>query len=442
MRSGVAPKLYVVNMFDFFWANGNVTISSQVTSDATIETKYLVVSGNEGDTTLTVESTSPLTIANLYSNSLAGIIEYNDNSVDLVSMLVSGGNLTVYPPLKANVTNGKIYSLAYGIHLSSAGYRYYTDCFYRMNRKYARKQTALAQYNPQDWANAGTNPLTKIGSFWWGRGQENVVNSSRRVIEHGTVDYLNMSFVTGATPQSPKGFEWQQTLNGQSGYFEMYIGGRDATAQAAELAVGLEFTIEWYLDGVLTETIVKKTKRFEPIRFDFGGAQTGKVRMTVTSGESTYNAFLSQATWWVTDETDGAIFNPRGLPLLYMDSWGTYHDDAVEGELSSLLSADGGSGVVANNSQGSTTSAWAMSNFSDKVLSVNPRYMISDFQINDINTSVSVTDYISNMETLINLALTNEISPVILLSAHNTGGGNYSKYTFPLLAALATQQGS
>jgi len=430
----VNPEPYIVNMFDFFWANGTNSLSSKVTDYATIETQYLIVSGSEGDTTLTIDEESPIAIGDLYSKSLAAVMEYDDESVDLVSLLVVDNALTIYPPLKTDVTAGKIYSLAYGIHLSAAGYRYYTDSFYGMNRKYARKKKALAQYNPFD--SATTNPLTKVGSYWWGAGSGNLSNNNLRSFAHVTTNYLNLSFVTGATEQAPKGFEWQQNLGGKSGYFEMYIGGLDTTGDA-EFTAGLEFNIEWYLDGVLTETYVKKQKKAEPVRFDFSGAQTGKIRLTVTGGASTYQAHLSQATWWLTDETDGCMFDDYKVPCLFMDSWGVYHDNTTAVELATLLTTDSGmAGYVVNNSLGSKTSAWGVENFYAKVWAEHPSYMITDFQINDINTGVTKAEYITNMKNLLSASVANGIIPVYLGSAHNNSGGNYSAYTFPLIAAL------
>lgn len=425
----------IVNMFDYFWANGAVSLGAAVDSDTTVNTKYLLISGNQTDTTLTVDPLSPLAIADVGSGPRAGIIEYDNGDVDLVSVLVSDGALTIYPGLKTVVNNGKIYSLANGIHLSAAGYKYYADCFYRSSRRYSRKKEAIAQYNP--FTSVTPNPLTKIGTFWWGKGQRNVCNSTFRVISNGMSDFLNLSFVTGATAQSPKGFSWEMDVTGKNGYFEMYIGGRDNTPMNAELGAGLEFNIEWYLDGVLKETVIKKTKRIEPIRFDFSEATTGKVRLFVTSGESNFEAHMTQATWWVTDDKDARIFNVKKVPLMFMDSWGVFHNNATQTELQALLAADRGTGVVINNSVGSTTSAWGVSNFDSKVLAEHPDYMISDFQINDISTGITVADYIQNMKSLINSSLSNGIIPVMLMSAHNTTLAIYSKYTFPFIASLA-----
>lgn len=420
----------IVNMRDWFWANGNGFLSSKCNSDDNAESFFLVVSGNKDDTVLTVSPGSPLAISDLYTDARASVIEYNDGSVDLCSVYVDNGDLTVYPPLKANVTDGKIYSVSVSIHLTKAGYKYYTQCFVNADRMYSSKKKVIAQYNPYDWANAGTNPLTKIGSFWWGKGTENVVNGNYRAIEHGTAEYLNCSFVTGATVGSPKGFSWEVTLDNKSGYFEMYIGGRDTAPKSAELAAGLELNIEFYLDGVLQETIVKKRKACEPIRFDFSNAQTGKVRLYVTDGASTYAAFLVQATWWETDVSHGPIFKAGKVPCLLMDSWGIYKDAEVEKELERLLSVD-----VVNVSQGGETSLWGATNFDSLVLPEDPDYVITDLQINDINSSVSESDYISNMETIKSKAVNNWIVPVFLMQAHATATGNYCKYTFPFITA-------
>ena len=430
----------IINMFDYFWANGGVQLSSLVQSDSDADSKYLLVSGEEGDTVLTVAQDSPLAVSDLYSYAVAGVLEYDDGTVDLVSVYVDNGDLTIYPALKADVTGGKIYSLAVSIHLSAAGYKYYTDCFYGANLKYTRKRKAIAQYNP--YSAVSPNPLTKIGTYWWGKGTSNMVLGTYRVIDHFTTDYLNMSFVTGATEQSPKGFEWQVTLDGKSGYFEMYLGGRDTTPLAGDFAEGLAFTIEFYLDGTLVDTIVKTSKKCEPIRFDFSGAQTGKVRMTVTSGASTYAAHLTQATWWETDEANGDVFDGYRVPCMLMDSWGVYHDNAVQTELETLLAADSGMAVpVINNSLGSQTSAWGVEHFYDKVWAERPGYMISDFGINDVNTNVPAATYIANMKKLIDAAVKNGIEPVMLLTAHATPQGTYNKYTFPLIAALTEIQG-
>lgn len=424
----------IINMFDYFWANGGVQLSQLVQSDSDADSKYLLVSGEEGDTVLTVAQDSPLAISDLYSYAVAGVLEYDDGAVDLVSVYVDNGDLTIYPALKADVTGGKIYSLAVSIHLSAAGYKYYTDCFCGANLKYTRKRKAIAQYNP--YSAVSPNPLTKIGTYWWGKGTENLIAGTYRVIDHFTTNYLYMDFATGATAQAPKGFEWQVDLGGKSGYFEMYLGGRDTTPLAGDFAEGLAFTIEFYLDGTLVDTIVKTSKKCEPIRFDFSGAQTGKVRLTVTSGASKYAAHLSQATWWETDEANGKVFDYK-VPCMLMDSWGVYHDNAVQTELETLLAADSGMPIpVINNSLGSQTSAWGVANFYTKVWAEHPGYMISDFGINDVNTGISQETYIANMEKLIDAAVKNGIEPVMLLTAHATVMGVYNKYTFPLITAL------
>lgn len=432
----VVPEPCIVNMMEFFWANGAITLSSQVTSDENVDTLYLLVSGDEGDTTLTVDESSPLQIADIRTGYMMGIIEYNDDSLDMVSLAVVNGEITVYPALKTGITLAKIWSLSNGIHLSSAGYRYFTDCFFSMNRKYTRKSKALKQYNPYDWENSGTNPLTKIGTYWWGKGTANTVSSASRVVQSFTKDYLNASFATGATAQSPKGFEWQENLDGKSGYFEMLLAARDNTQANADLADGYEMTVEWYLDGVLTETYVKKSKRIEAIRFDFSGAQTGKVKLYVTAGVSNYEAHVSQITWWLTDETAGSIFEDYKVPCLLMDSWGVYHDNAVATELASLLTANGMLGYVVNNSSGSKTSAWGVENFYTLVWAEHPAYMITDFQLNDINTGVSKADFIANMKNLINASVANGIIPIILLQGFSTSSGNYTIYSLPMITAL------
>lgn len=432
-----SQKPFTVNMFDFFWAGGDPNIASTVTDDATAESKYLVVSGSQGDTTLTVESSSTVSLSDMGAVSRRGIIEYPDGSVDLVSAANIDNALVIYPPLKMAVSSARIYSSSVGVHLSKAGYKYYADCIFGMDKKYATKKSAIAQYNPFQHPQP-TNPLTKIGTYWWGEGVENVAANNRRCIEHATRYYLNMSFVTGASVQSPKGFEWQVQLDGKSGYFEMYLGGRDTQNLNAEFATGLEFNIEFYLDGVLVDSLVKNTKKCEPVRFDFSGAQTGKVKMYVTGGASTYAAFLSQATWWETDEPHGFIFDAYKVPCLLMDSWGLYKDNEVQNELEALLTISGMSGHVVNNSLGSQTSNWGVENFYQKAWAEHPSYVITDFQINDINLGVTESTFIQNMMSIRDACLANNISPVILLQAHVTLSGNYSEYTFPFIAAIAS----
>lgn len=432
----------IINMRDWFWANGAVTISNKVTDDDTAESMYLVVNGEEGNTTVTVDETSPLALTDIYTgSSLRGILEYNDGSVDLVSILVTNGSIDIYPPLKSDVAKGKIYSEAVSIHLTEAGYKYYADCFFSADKKYSRKKKAIAQYTPITNP-LPTNPFTKIGSYWWGYGTENVINVSRRVIEHATTNYLNCSFTTGASDQSPKGFEWSVTLNGKPGYFEMYVGGRDTVAQSAEFSSGLEFNIEFYLDGVLTESIVKKTKKCEPIRFDFENANAGKVKLYVTSGASTYAAFVTQATWWETDEEHGSILDSYKVPCMLMDSWGTYKDNEVQHELEELLATNGMDGYVINNSLGSMTSNWGVENFYSKAWAEHPDYVVTDFQINDINTGVTKENFVQNMKNIMKASVATGITPVLLMQCHATTSGNYGAYTFPFIEAITEIQNS
>lgn len=431
----VNPEPCIVNMYDFFWANGYQLLSSKAGTDTNVEIYYLLVSGSEGDTTLTIDEDSPLAFADLYSYPMAGILENSDGTVSLVSLYIVEDALTIYPALKEDISGAKIYSMANGIHLSGAGYRYYTESFYSLNRKYSRKRKALAQYNP--WESVSPDPMTKIGSFWTGKNTLNIVNGNYRSIVNCSKDYMNYNFGAGATAQSPKGIKWKENLGGKSGYFEMYIGARANDQKLTELPSGMEMTIEWYLDDVLTETYVKNLCQIEAVRFDFSGAQTGEMKLTVTSGEAYLSAFVSQVTWWITDETDGCMFDDYKVPCLLMDSWGVFHDNATAVELASLLTTESGmAGHVINNSSGSKTSAWGVENFYNLVWDEHPDYMITDFQINDINGSVTQADYITNMKNLINACVANGITPVILLSCHNNVNGNWSLYTFPLIKAL------
>lgn len=427
----------IVNMYDYFWANGRTALSTRISTDADAKNLYLVVSGNEGASVVTVDSGSPLAFANLSTTPMAGIIEYSDG-VDLISLYVSNGTLTVYPPLKETITGVKIYSLAVGIHLTAAGYKYYADCLYNTDRRYTRKNKAIAQYNAYIDYNPATSGITKIGSYWWGKGVRNIANESFRVIMNGCNEYLNCSLVTGATTSAPKGLEWEQNLAGKNGYFEMYIGGKDATAMSAEFESGYEFHFEWYLDGILADSYIKKTKRLEAVRFNFNNAQTGKIKFYVTAGQSGYEAWITQMTWWETDETNGKIFSDYKVPCLLMDSWGVYHDNAFQTRLVELLTENNGlPSYVINKSLGSTTSEWGLNNFYSRAWIEHPDYIISDFQINDVNTSVTQETFVANMKKLIDASIGTGIVPVLIMQGYNTTSGTYSPYTFPFLAALA-----
>lgn len=427
----------IVNMYDYFWANGRTALSKRISTDADAKNLYLIVSGNEGASVVTVDAESPLTFANLNTTPMAGIIEYSDG-VDLISLYVSNGTLTVYPPLKETITGVKIYSLAVGIHLTEAGYKYYANCLYNTDRRYTRKNKAIAQYNAYIDYNPATSGITKIGSYWWGKGVRNIANESFRVIMNGCNEYLNCSLITGATASSPKGFEWEQNIAGKSGYFEMYIGGKDSAPMVAEFENGYEFHFEWYLDGVLVDSYTKKTKRFEAVRFNFNNAQTGKIKFYVTAGQSGYEAWITQMTWWETDETNGKIFSDYKVPCLLMDSWGVYHDNAFQTRLVELLTENNGlPSYVINKSLGSTTSEWGLNNFYSRAWIEHPDYIISDFQINDVNTSVTQETFVANMKKLIDASIGSWIVPVLIMQGYNTTAGTYSPYTFPFLAALA-----
>lgn len=427
----------IVNMYDYFWANGRTALSTRISTDVDAKNLYLIVSGNEGASVVTVDAASPLTFANLNTTPMAGIIEYSDG-VDLISLYVSNGTLTVYPPLKETITGVKIYSLAVGIHLTEAGYKYYANCLYNTDRRYTRKNKAIAQYNAYIDYNPATSGITKIGSYWWGKGVRNITNESFRVIMNGCSEYLNCSLITGATASSPKGFEWEQNIAGKSGYFEMYIGGKDGAPMVAEFESGYEFHFEWYLDGILADSYIKKTKRLEAVRFDFADAQTGKIKFYVTAGQSGYEAWITQMTWWETDETNGKIFSDYKVPCLLMDSWGVYHDNAFQTRLVELLTENNGlPSYVINKSLGSTTSEWGLNNFYSRAWIEHPDYIISDFQINDVNTSVTQETFVANMKKLIDASIGTGIVPVLIMQGHNTVTGTYSPYTFPFLTALA-----
>ena len=434
------PHPIMINMMPYMWANGFAEMATPITSDATAVTNYYIVSGTAGSDTLTIDNGSPLSISDIPEDRPGKAILVSDNDYTLVSVINNSGTLKVYPELTETITSAYLYAQGVSIHLTQQGYVRYTRDFYGAKKKYTDKSRYIAMYDAWNYDNV-SNPLTKIGEFYMGKGFRNVGQSNRRVVENATQTYCYLYFNTAGSATNTIGAEWEVDLNYANGYVEVLIGASDSVDLLnAELPEGVSINIDLYLDDELSKRYTKTGKRVESVCLDFDKAKKGKLRITTNSGANGFAANISHIAWYVTNKSaeDSAI-NPYGAMSMLMDSWGVYCDNAVQTEYARLvgLDANGMAVPLTNHSVGGQTSAWGCSRFYADTWVEHPKYVLIDFGINDVNQSMTQEDYCKNMKALIDAALANNIIPVVLLVGWVTTGGAYFKYTLPLISYCA-----
>ena len=218
-----------------------------------------------------------------------------------------------------------------------------------------------------------------------------------------------------------------------------------------------------YVDDVLVDSYVKSSKRMERVCLDFGNGQTAKVKVYSNEWQYTnYGFSVGAMTWWVnerwTDETENP-FLYKAITFL-MDSWGDFQGQEVEGELIDLHETAIGTPVPINNkSSRNKTSQWGRLWFYDNVQEYNATIMLTDFGVNDYNSSNTTFQpeiapdgsswsvhftkdtYADSMKKLIEMAVKNNVQPIILQMGYRDNGNGNNSYSWIQAAvdAYATQ---
>ena len=397
---------------------------------------YFAITGNEGDSYVTVTTGGNADISDMGSDTAwwGAVIGWGDGTYEPCNARYrDASTIEVYPPLKQGITDGVLGNIKTGIHLSNLGYTAYAQAAFKANPKWCEKGAYLAKWDYDE----GLTPLTKFGgTAYLGLSNSNL---SDKFMSKYTTQHAYLGFVSGYTPHTTRtGITWDATLDPtKRGYLEIFIGG--VTDAYIDYPEGQEFTIEVYLDGELAYTRTKTNNICERLCFDYANAKTGRVRIysdkwDLVDGNS-YGFSISRMTWWVNEIDHGTSLIPKFKTVAQMfDSWGVFDNERSATELHRLQSAQ--SGVTTryeNHSRGSQTSAWGKAWFYENVEKYRPQIMLVDFLVNDTNSTttsgfpatvegpdgtlydniISVDEYVANMNDLFDMAIANGIQPIM-----------------------------
>lgn len=451
--------LFISMIPEFNWVSqGEIAAFSSSNdrfADGTSEKRnaYFKVTGKAGDNFVTVVSGGNAEISHLtdaeHSVVWGAVIGYDDgNYFPCNARYRDESSFYVYPVLKEDITDGELAQMQTGIHLSKRGYIAYAQHAFRANPKHCEKSKYIARFIPEQ---GGTHPFEVFGGkVSSGIGATNVppIGQSKYAKENFG---LSMAWGENYWHTTPTGAKWKINTLGKRGYVEAYIGVNNTIATASEmmedLLDGEQIFVELWLDGVLSKQYVKKSVVCERICLDFENAVDAELRVYSNSWTRTgYGIQIGAVTWWVNEKYFDASDNPfkyKTITQLF-DSWGVYHGEAVTKELERLNKELSGVYVpISNHSAGSKTSMWGRAWFYEYVAKEHPAVMITDFCINESTSTwagsdtetgpdgtvyddvfTGRTEYGESMVKLIEMALANNIQPIIFCCGTRLSQGN------------------
>ena len=384
---------------------------------------FLEVSGNEGDEFVTVTGGN-ITHAG-QTISWASVIKDDSGNWKPYRVLGTNGvdQVNIYPPLKSNISNGElanVHDAEMGQHYTERGYFALAQHIYSYSPFYADRNKVISKFNPSTddlennkWKHVDTNPTIAVGS---------VVNSSGILSKEGN-NTLYLEGVGGKTLES----SYELELKGKKGFVETHVKTGDR-----------QMIVEFYLDGVLVETIEAEPSILNKIKFRFENADSAKLRVYLQNTTSWSGLAIGRTTWYETDEESTTIIPPHSRLVYLGDSWGEFHNRAVSRELSRLLTRDSGTTVeVFNDSVGGMTSKWGMAWFEEYVIKNRPTHVIIEFFTNDLNSIsnslpydyvapdgqtysgeiASREEWLNNIKQLANISKRYGIQPIIVAPA-------------------------
>ena len=445
-------------MADFAWC------AMQTPAAMTGKNVNMTVSGSEGATQVTVSDITEITISQIGTNWVGGVLSYDGVEFEVCNFRYSADDkLDIYPPLKAELTNGILSNLMYdsgtnyvGLHLTENGYKAYAQNLYRKNPKHCEVGKYIAKF----WPDGSTaSPFTWYGGAIY-KSYYNVLRNMF-YLNNSIQNYYRYYFASSYTAHTTKsGTYWEVNLQKKSGYLEAYIFSNKRNADIA-LAEGAKFHIDVYIDGVKVYSEYVEDCICRRVIVDYEDATTGRLEVWSDnwSGEGGWG--FGDVTWWVNElKYDDDVLFPAGAVLAQeFDSWGVYHDGASGKELERLHNnATGVTVPFTNHSLGSQTTAWGLSWWYENVWKYNPAICITDFVINDTNStgSASIPDtiegpdgkeynnkitssmYIENIRKMIEVAVKNGIQPIIMRNCQH-GYSGYSGFTWAMIHGLSEE---
>jgi hypothetical protein len=432
----------MVNMWGY--ANGAIDGTPLGISNWAGGEGSLTVSGPQGSTSVTINSVNVGVIGDYAidtphnSTGWAVVIQgddgiyrvYSVSAVDTVNL-----TLSIYPALEATSTStpaSNFYDMYVGPHLTTLGFYGLADFVVAQTKgisylqKYAARYVSdgLGNYSGANWTAIGglnqgqgglvppTNCMTQ-GVYSLSTGVNNIICNAYSGADRTAVNGSYFQTAIGAALQG-QGAKLTANLNGRSGYLDTFVGieGQYQSQQASA-------RVQVYVDGALV--LNQNFGGLTHINVPFTHAQAGEIDVTVDSPYPCA-ARISNTSWYVWDDTawngvsPGDPLIPNGSKvLILMDSWGVWHNAAFVTRLAQDLPGSS----ITNVSQDSQTALWAIQNFSALTAGGPYDYIISSFQINDLEPGtqgISFAQLLANLETFWNLVLNTGATPIYIRS--------------------------
>ncbi len=414
---------------------------------ATIENRNFTFNGTAGSGVLHLSNNS-LTFTDAMRYTAMVVAYSGDNSNKYTVCHITdfdneNQTLTVYPALEYDETDGILCAFVKNAqHLTETGFKAYAQYIYKQNPKHCEKTAYMYRYLPvnETVPTKPTPPFSIIGTAYnnkrVGIGK---ADSSFPFLSQTLYDLMLAASSDSAVEEV--GIEWEVDLKGQDGYFEGFIGNGYRSAGSYGYSVPKDenypLIIEWYLDGILSQTITKTTNTVERICFDFAAHnQKAKIKIYYPNGvrSNTDNLSIGNLTFYVNEYEHNNTLIPYGSSVtMICDSWGANEQGATGTELQRMINKDVGYETSFHNrSVGGMTALWGKGRFYDFAHKDNASAVIFDFAINDLNGinqgatgtftndngtvyelyEKTVSEYISAIRSLMKMSISNNMLPI------------------------------
>lgn len=421
----------------------------------------LTVSGTAGASSLTIDSINEGALAD-YGGTWAAIIDFGDGTYQILNATnVTETAVDIFPTLSQNITSvnmGNLHDAVNGQHLTSLGYKALADYVYDYDRSTALKSHYAdihgwaGTYYTSSWqygAEFGT-PFTLTGGLvqggtllWLSKGLYNFNGLAYSTAGYAWTGADRTGYYSNGDARDSvagnvagQGVTKTASLGGKSGFFESFVG---IGGQAWSTPLPGRIRAQLWVDDVLVYDQTFSSLR--RIAVPYENATTSTFTVTLADSVST-GIGIGQTTWW-TNETDeasaglGQMIPVGSSVMVYMDSWGTFYDNAFATELAAKMTADsGGNPIVINNqSLAGSTAATQLTNYDTNVLPLSPDYVIINYAINDYNGGLNPSQYKVSIEALIQHIVDSGSIPIVLgglVTANTTQTvslvGNWSEF--------------
>ena len=439
-----SPLIYYTENWASFWYNNRIPTGLSGTNS------YLKVTGKKGESKLTVVDGGNFELSSIDGSTKWGaVLGYGDGtykSCFVIDHNSSTKTVNIYPPLEKDITDGELGNMSIdGMHLTKLGYRAYMQHNFNQNPKHCEKGKYLHKFAPCTNGASEPVPFKTIKNshrLSYGIGR---VNRNEVIQNSYSQNYFDIGNPCDELTEEKAGMYWEVPLYKLKGYLELMISGLRENINDILFDDGFEMHIEFYLDDVLQKHIIKKNRNLDRLCFDFENAQKGKVVVYYNKMRiNNERIIISDSTWWINEynHPDKLIPNYNIVSQLF-DSWGEFHEGESGKEMSRIINEANGLTIpYYNTSKGSQTSAWGRSWWYEHVYSKRPNIMITDFGINDCNSTgtdlipatvqgsdgleynnkITKAIYKENMNAIYQLCINNSIQPIHF-------GGTMGSYT-------------